>query len=346
MFDLTKYSFVNSKIRAMLSYLLSPAHFERLVEAKDTSEMMDIFKGTAYGVIVERLGRGHIELENLEKELIKEDLRIFRKVYDMFSTKEEKNFVAQLMERYEIEELKVVLRAWHKKIAINLNDYITSDTINFCIDFEKILAAQSIEEIIILLDHTPYKQSLLEAREKFKKQGSSFCLEVALDRSYYERLLATINKFSLSDKKVARKLLGLEIDIENINSLIRLKKYYSLGTEAIMEAVMPGGERIDEKDIEKFYSTGGLSKIVEGIGLVPHIKIKNFDDENAYSIGNFLYEVLLHQVKKVLGGFPFTIGTTMGYLILKRRETHNIISLFYSKALGVKKDETSSLLNM
>ncbi|MFA5271728.1 MAG: hypothetical protein WC412_05250 [Candidatus Omnitrophota bacterium] len=78
----------------------------------------------------------------------------------------------------------------------------------------------------------------------------------------------------------------------------------------------------------------------------PQAKVKGLDDENVYFIGNFLYEVLFRQVKKVLGGFPFTIGTTMGYLILKRRETHNIISLFYSKALGVKNDETSSLLNI
>lgn len=346
MFDLTKYSFVNSKIRAMLSYLLSPAHFERLVEARDTNEMTDILKGTAYKAIVEHLDRSNVELGNLEKELIKEDLRIYRKVCDMFSTKEEKNFVSGLMERYEIEELKVILRAWHKKIPIDLNDYIISDKIIYDIDFKKILAAGNIEEIIILLDHTPYKQSLLEVREKFKERNSSFYLEIALDRGYYKRLFSTIDKFAPSDKKVARKLLGLEIDIENINSIIRLRKYYSLGEAAMQDVVIPGGEKVAKDNLEKILATNGLSKIVETIALESHAKIKSLEDENAYFIGNFLYEILLHQVKRVLAGFPFTIGTTMGYLILKRRETHNIISLFYSKALGIKKDETSSLLNM
>ena len=346
MLDLTKYSFVNSKIRAMLSYLLSPAHFERLVEARDVNEMTDILKGTAYNGIVEHLDRSHVELGNLEKELIKEDLRIYRKVCDMFSTKEEKNFISQLLERYEIEELKVVLRAWHKKIPINLNDYILSDKINYWIDFKKILSAPNIEEIMLLLDQTPYERPLISARKKFQEHNSTFYLETALDRDFYERLLITIDKFSPSDKKVARKLLGIEIDIENINSLIRLKKYYSLGTAAITDAVIPGGENVDRDNVEKFYTTNGLSKIIESIGLGPQVKINNFDDENAYFIGNFLYEILLHQVKRVLAGFPFTIGTTMGYLILKRRETQNIISLFYSKALGIKKDETSSLLNI
>jgi len=145
MLDLTKYSFVNAKIRAMLSYLLVPATYERLLSAKDIHEMTDILKNTPYKNIMERLDRGHIELENLEKEFIKEDLCIYRKVCNMFSIKEEKNFVSQLMEPYEIEELKVILRAWHKKIGIDVNDYIISDKINYDIDFKKILSAQSAD---------------------------------------------------------------------------------------------------------------------------------------------------------------------------------------------------------
>jgi vacuolar-type H+-ATPase subunit C/Vma6 len=235
----------------MLSYLLSPDCLSRLVQARDINEMTDILKGTAYKGIVERLDRGHVELENLEKEFIEEDLRVYRKVCDMFSTKDEKSFVCQLMERYEIEELKVILRAWHKKVAIDLNDYIISNKINYAIDFKKILSAQSIEEVIVLLDHTPYKQSLIEAREKFKERNSSFYLEVALDKGYYERLLLAINKLAPADKKVARKLLGVEIDIENINSLIRLRKYYSSSAALMIDVVIPGGEKIDKDNAEK-----------------------------------------------------------------------------------------------
>jgi len=68
--------------------------------------------------------------------------------------------------------------------------------------------------------------------------------------------------------------------------------------------------------------------------------------KNIYFIENFLYEILLKEVKTALGGDPFTIGTVLGYLILKRRETKNIISLLYAKACGINKEELSRLINI
>ena len=60
---------------------------------------------------------------------------------------------------------------------------------------------------------------------------------------------------------------------------------------------------------------------------------------NIHLIKNLLYEILLKEVRKTLAGNPFTIGTIFGYLILKRRETRNIISLLYAKECGMKKEE-------
>jgi vacuolar-type H+-ATPase subunit C/Vma6 len=112
----------------------------------------------------------------------------------------------------------------------------------------------------------------------------------------------------------------------------------------MMELVISGGAWVDKETIRRVYVTNGLTKIVEGVSLGPYAKIKDLVEENIYFIENFLYEILLREVHRVLSGFPFTIGTILGYLILKRRETKNIISLLYAKTLGLKKEETSNLL--
>jgi vacuolar-type H+-ATPase subunit C/Vma6 len=74
--------------------------------------------------------------------------------------------------------------------------------------------------------------------------------------------------------------------------------------------------------------------------------VKELAEANIYFIENFLYEILLREIKKVLAGFPFTIGTIMGYLILKRRETKNLVSLIYAKSLGVKSEDISRLIGI
>ena len=63
-------------------------------------------------------------------------------------------------------------------------------------------------------------------------------------------------------------------------------------------------------------------------------------------VENFLHEILLKEVRRALSGYPFTIGTILSYLILKNSETKNVVSLLYAKNLGLKKEETASLLNI
>ncbi|MDD5194991.1 MAG: V-type ATPase subunit [Candidatus Omnitrophica bacterium] len=344
--ELSKYAFANAKIRAMLSRLLNAETFSRLMDSKDIEEALEILKTTPYTQAIQEHNRKN-DLKILDKMFCLNDLKIYRKVYATIPTKKEKEFVAILINRYEVEELKIILRSWHNKPeAADLDNYLLNEKISFNIDYKKIISAQNIEEIILLLDDTPYKKPLIAAKEKFKEKGSSFYLEAALDIDYYSRLSASISKLSSLDKKIASKILGIEIDIENINWLIRLRKYYSLGLSEILSCVIPGGSWIDKDTVRSAYATDGLAKIAESVSLGPYAKIKDLISENAYLIENFLYEILLREIKRALAGFPFTIGTVLGYLILKHRETRNVISLLYAKQYRMGKEVIAPLLRM
>jgi V/A-type H+/Na+-transporting ATPase subunit C len=344
--QLAKYAFANAKIRAMRSYLLEPAVFTALLEAADRYECLEILKKTPYQGGFARLDERSNDLQAIEKELVQYDLGIFRKVAATLSSKAEQEFVSLISQRYELEEIKVILRIWHHKSPVNWQDHIVAGRIEYDIDFAKLVAAQHIEEFILLLDHTPYKKPLLRAREKYKEHNSSFYLEASLDVDYYERLIACIGRFSSVDQKVARKILGIEVDIENINWLIRLRKYYSLGIGEMLEWFIPGGQWIHKDSVRKYYTTDGLTKVVESVSLGPYAGIKELAQENVLLIENFLHEILLNEVKSALSGFPFTIGTVMGYLILKQKETKNIRSLLHAKEYGWRKEEIMPLLSL
>ena len=100
-----------------------------------------------------------------------------------------------------------------------------------------------------------------------------------------------------------------------------------------------------ENALRALYTSDEMTKVIESEVLGPYLPIKDLAEENIHLIESFLYEILLKEVKRALGGNPFTIGTVYGYLILKRRETKNIISLLYAKAYGVKKEELSRAIN-
>ena len=340
--QLAKYAFANAKIRAMRSYLLGPEVFNLLLEAQDVYECFEILKKTPYQQIVS----GDLPLFKLEKEFLKFDLGIYGKVQRALSSSGEQEFVALLRQRYELEELKVMVRIWHHKLPVNWEEHIALSRISYDIDFRKLVAAQHIEEFIILLDHTPYKRPLIMAREAYKERKSSFYLEAALDVDYYQRLIDCIDRFSSVDRKVARKILGIEVDIENINWLIRLRKYYSLGIGEMLEWFIPGGAWINKDAVRKYYTTDGLTKVVESVSLGPYARIKELAGENVLLIENFLYEILLSEVNSALSGFPFTIGTVLGYLILKQRETRNIISILHAKEYGWHKEQIMPVVHI
>jgi len=344
--QLATYAFTNAKVRAMLSYLIDPSTFTGLLDSKNVYELIDILKKTRYGDIFASASPDSLDLFSLERKLLLNDISIYGKVRDSLSGKKEREFVSILMQRYEIEDLKVVLRLWHSKEPVKVEDYILGQKIKFDIDYKKIASAETIEEVIVLLDKTDYKEPLLVARDKFKSTKSLFYLEASLDMDYYNRLIACIETFSATDKKIASKILAVEVDSENIQWIIKLRKYYGLGLGDMLEWFMPGGSMISKSALRGLYTTDGIAKVIESVAFGPYLPVKDLAEANIHLIENFLYEILLKEVKKALGGNPFTIGTVFGYLILKRRETKNIVSLLYAKAYGVKKEDLPRLINI
>jgi len=341
-----KYAFTNAKVRAMLSQIVSSEELGRLAEARDLPELAEMLKNTSYKEFAPRLSGETPEFFEFEKNIMRENLRALWKIYRALPGEPEKDFVLLLLQRFEIEQLKTVLRIWHKRAPVNPADYLIGERIVFDIDYAAVLNAQNVEEIIVLLDDFPYRKALIQSKDKFKAKDSCFYLEAGLDRDYYNRLVEATERFSSMDREIARRVLGVEIDIENINWLIRLRKYYSLGMADMLEWFIAGGNRIDKDTVRSFYSSDGLPKVVESVSLGPYAKLREMFQENANLMEGFLYEVLLTEVRRCLAGFPFTIGTILAYTVLKRKETRNIVSLAYAKAYGWGKDAILPMMNI
>ncbi len=343
MSQLTKYAYANAKIRAMLSRLLEPGFFDSLVAARSFPEAVEMLRRTQYADALEGIDPSAPDLDRIEKRLAQFDEAAFRKVSSVLRPPESE-FVLLLLEKFEVEALKVALRFWYKKPPADPARFLPDHAIVHDIDYAKIVKAQSPEELIVLLAETPYFRPLARARERFKERNSLFYLEASLDVDYYARVLESIDRFSPRDRETARRVLGIEIDIENIGWLVRLKKYYNLALGDILEWVIPGGERVTLDTVRRSYTTDGVGSILQSVALGPYGAVKTLSEQQMYLIENLLYGILLREVKRMLAGFPFSIGTVLGYLTLKRRETRNIVSILNAKHLGMKQETLAQLI--
>ncbi len=130
--ELATYSFINAKIRAMISFLISPNLFSRMLEAEDVYKAMELLKESSYykGAI-ESAPKEITDLRIIEKRFIKNDLSIYRRIYRSTPGKTEKALMNLFIEKYEVEQLKAALRMWNKKTPIDADDFILGEKISF-----------------------------------------------------------------------------------------------------------------------------------------------------------------------------------------------------------------------
>ena len=170
-----------------------------------------------------------------------------------------------------------------------------------------------------------------------------------LDRDYFDRLWRQIDRLPRKDREIAKRMVAIEIDIENISGLIRLKGYYDLPFGEVASMMLPRGYKTNQQLLRSIFfkelgqaTSGGLAQgpyhdLAELLG-------KGMDRSQLRLMEGVLTQVSLQEARRVLAGFPFTIGTILGYLILKRLETRNIISILYSKSYGMKPDQIRGIL--
>ncbi len=334
--SLARYAFTNSRVRALLASLLNEHDLAGLVEARDIDQAIELLKNTEYREPVADFRAGN-DLQALERRLRENSIQIHKRIVKSLSGPP-RELVFLLLSRYEVEDLKNILRLWYGYEPLAERKVLNQEQICYSLPVEKLLSAESIEEIIVLLDHSPYKQALLAGRDKFKEKGALFYLEVALDQDYYRRLWEKIKDLAVIDRRRAGKLLGIEVDIENISCLLRLKQYYKLSLAEVTSCLLPGGCRVKIPHVKDFYANNDIKVLLKDLSAVSYTAIEALAEaasrdnkSGALLLEALLQQILLKEVKHILAGYPFTIGTVVSYLILQRLDMKNIVCLLYSK---------------
>jgi V/A-type H+-transporting ATPase subunit C len=57
-----------------------------------------------------------------------------------------------------------------------------------------------------------------------------------------------------------------------------------------------------------------------------------------------LQEILDREVRKILGGYPFTIGIILAYSLLERRETSRIVTILNAKLYELDPERVRTVL--
>jgi V/A-type H+-transporting ATPase subunit C len=238
------YAYINANLRARISKLLPAQALQALAEAASLQETLSLLRDTPYGFIEDIYNRTG-DLKLAERDLFKLEIGLYSNVLRHLSGPAAE-FTGKLILRFEIENIKNALRVFFDRVVRGRSveadvHYILYDDILSGVQPDRIVNAESVEQVIAALEPTVYGPVLKQHLAEIPARGTLFRTEAALDRFFYEQVLDSSGKLTPRDRQIAQRLLSLEIDLQNISWVMRLQTFYSLSSGEIGEYLVPHG---------------------------------------------------------------------------------------------------------
>jgi vacuolar-type H+-ATPase subunit C/Vma6 len=168
----SKYSLVNARIRARLAALLSPDTFAHCAAARDLSEFYTTLAGTIYEPV---LSRPEVALDPrvAERLLVEQEVQWHAELLKDLRDPE-RDLVATLLEKYEIENLKAALRVREGDRDKDDLRYIIRKNLPHALPFQSIAEARSLDDVLAYLVATPYLIPVRSSLDEYKQRGTLF----------------------------------------------------------------------------------------------------------------------------------------------------------------------------
>ncbi len=247
-----------------------------------------------------------------------------------------RELVAWYNRRFEIENLKTVLRAvhYHLERSRALSSLVPLQS---GWRWEALLEVGSVAGVIDQVRESPYARPLEHAMERYTQEHRLFYLEVAIDLFYFQRLVRLIEAESGANEADARKFLGRWIAIENLLWAYRYRIYGRMTPEEIINYTLHRAFAVGLDTIRRVALGSPLAIEAGRLGLQPSVGLSEAETltEMEHQAERERFELASAIISRPLA----RLGGILGYLWLLDGEVHDLTVLVEGKASGLSSAE-------
>lgn len=337
------YAFVGARIGAMRSTLLDEGVVKSLIETASAEDAISVLKDTSYG---RELGKiPSPALKEVEEILISSLLVDYEKILTSVGGVTRK-FIENIGKRFEIGAIKTL--ALMKVVGVPRERAEEHSIMPFGrvtkLRVTKMLETESVEELAESMRDTEYYGALQKGLQTFRQDGTPFAIISALDDYVYSNIMGSVKNLSGRDRKLAKTLIGPEVDAKNLMLVLRcrdleedkiwellIRDRYKLN-DGILRACL--SENLEVLESEQFpyreYTSPGMKAYKEKGSLLD------------FEMG--LKRHILDLNRSMFYGDRFHIGVLIGYLNLKENEVRNLIAILKGKKEELSAEEIRKLI--
>lgn len=336
------YGFVNAKLRTRLSRLLPDDFWERVKNSPSLTEAIQLFRDTPYDTIVDTYEKSG-DLKSVESVLWRREIETVKELAPFLDAKS-RRFHTALLLRYEADQIRNLIRLWFdsrvKKRSISGEEgYLYQEPIVHNYSLTAVLNAAAFPELTEALAGTPYRDFLIRREQEIMQDQRLFGFETDLDLYAYRNLSEATGKLGRRDRAIADRIVAIEIDLRNLDRIVRFAYLYPPGQRNLWQSIIPGGsfsQDILRRAAEAEKGEQALQILMSG-SYREYASFLESGGGRYTQLGNIekmLREIRKSETLKLLNGYPFTIGIVLAYVFLRRKEIGAIVSLLNKKYYG------------
>jgi V/A-type H+-transporting ATPase subunit C len=338
------YGYGNARTRGMKSHLLGAPFFEELMGAPELGKMVQLLAGTQYGPDLDaQLIRG--ASTGVIDDALKDNMvRTFAKIMG-FINDEAKLLSQTLLGRWDLFNVKTIIRGKHMKLkAETIVDSLMPVGEMTQVELKELAG---LDDVLAVTDTlwtwgVPYSIPLRESIQEYLQENDLSVLELALDR-YYSEWAAKRLTSRKANYKLARLILGLQIDSTNLVTTFRLLKADTTDME-VERFFLPGGVHVTKELFMALTTLSDVDEVIDALKGTPYSTqldkvLTAYLDANSISVLERALEDYV--MRKALGsgfGDPLGFGVMVSYLYAKQNEVTNLRIIVKGNAVGMPPD--------
>lgn len=308
-----KYPAINAKMKGMYAKDFGNEEIDELLSQSDLNGAISFLKSKFKSLenLKDDANRREIE-KALNTVYINEILKVFR-----YLNKSDREYLTKLLLRQEILCLKNIFRnlVTNRDVKKNMGDvsYLTQNLFTNIDGINEVTSRQEFYEVIKNEEYAKIFKDYIEEDEVLLDE-----LEVRLDKYYYEKV------FELAKgNKILEKLIGEEIDLNNLSWIVRSKKFFGYTKEEIEILLVPIYYNLSKKKTDKLLQAETYDDLKQELS---NTKYKNVLTEEAsveHDIDSFMYR----EYKKIFTYKIFDISTVYVMINMMHIDFNNIINI-------------------
>jgi ATP synthase A1 C subunit len=328
------FPYVNARVRAMRSRLLTPAQIDDLVAIPSLAGFLQALSATPYSTDLQEAGVRYEGVRAVDAALARDLQRTTRSILQ-FAEGPVQQLIRILLLRWDLANLRAIIRGGHAgRPAEEILDAVVPAGTLSEVALKEMAGHPDLSALVGTLEALghPFAAPLAEGIAEYAKTNDLLVVELRMDRAYADSVLRQTK--GRGDARVLREMLTAEIDAANIKTALKLASAGGLSKEHRLRFFVPGGRLATEKTFL------ALSSDQTQAPAWMHLRVQGFPiKELPRDLVAFERDLDLRLAQtmaaRYIGGDPLGLDIVIGYLAMKSAEVANLRLIARGKFLGL-----------